>query len=247
MTRSAAAPARTVCLTVDAEPDCPPYLWTWRGMEYGMPLLMELLAEEGVPATFFTTGDAAQRFPDAIRRIAAEGHELGNHGWSHRAFPDLSRDEGEREIRETSVVLRTRAPVTAFRAPYLRMPNEYLALLEADEYQVDCSAGRYKPNAWGREPVTTLSRLSASITPSFLRLPAWMRDPVLRRLSSPIVLFVHPWEFVDLRRAPIPWDCRVGTGERALASLREVVRLFKADGARFLRVSDAARLGDVNA
>lgn len=235
---------RTVCLTVDAEPDCPPYLWTWRGIEEGMPRLMDLLASEGVPATVFATGETALHFPQTVRRIVDEAHELGNHGWSHRAFTELPHDDAEAEIRKTSALLRTFAPVTAFRAPYLDMPAHYLALLEADGYHVDCSAGRYKPNAWGPAPLTSLSRLSAAITPSWLRLPAWIRDPVLRRLPSPVVLFVHPWEFVDLRRASIPWDCRAGTGERALASLRQVIRLYKADGARFLRVREAVPARD---
>jgi len=46
---------------------------------------------------------------------------------------------------------------------------------------------------------------------------------------------------VDLRRAPIPWDCRAGTGPGALERFREVIRLFREDGVRFLRISEAAR------
>ena len=49
-----------VYLTVDVEPDCPPYLWTWRGIVEGMPALMEVLDREQVPVTFFTTGATAQ-------------------------------------------------------------------------------------------------------------------------------------------------------------------------------------------
>ena len=47
------------------------------------------------------------------------------------------------------------------------------------------------------------------------------------------MLFVHPWDLVDLRAAPIPWHCRLGTGARALDALREVIRLFRGRGARF--------------
>ncbi len=238
MNSSAAPSRRIVCLTIDAEPDCPPYLWSWLGMEAGMPAILALLADEGVPATFFTTGDAAHRYPELIARIVRSGHELANHGWSHRAFTDLSMVDADVEIRRTSALLRTFAPVSAFRAPYLSMPDDYVRLLEADSIVVDASIGRYKPNAWRRPQPSALYRLKASITPSWLRLPGWIRDPVLRRLASPTVLFVHPWEFVDLRRAPIPWDCRAGTGARALESLREVILLFKREGAVFVRVSD---------
>ncbi|NJD19594.1 MAG: polysaccharide deacetylase, partial [Gemmatimonadetes bacterium] len=144
--RIAAAPDRVVCLTVDAEPDCPPYLEGWRGMEEGAPLLLELLRQERVPATFFTTGEAARRHPGLVERLVAEGHELGSHGMTHRPFPTLTRSEAETEIRQASAILRTFAPVISFRAPNLRMPARFLRLLEEDGYRVDSSVGRYKPN-----------------------------------------------------------------------------------------------------
>jgi peptidoglycan/xylan/chitin deacetylase (PgdA/CDA1 family) len=44
-----------VAFTVDLEPDCPPFLQGYRGMEQGAPALLDLLDAECVPATFFTT------------------------------------------------------------------------------------------------------------------------------------------------------------------------------------------------
>jgi len=241
VTRSAPRPpARVVCLTVDAEPDCPPYLWGWRGMEEGAPMLLDLFREEGVPVTFFTTGDAARHHPGFVQRLVAEGHELGSHGMSHRPFPTLSPEEAETEIRDTSALLRTHAPVVSFRAPNLRMPTRYLRILEADGYRVDSSVGRYKADHCRAAPATSLHRIPASVTSSWLRVPAWLRDPLLRRLASPVVLFVHPWEMVDLRDTGIRWDCRAGTGAHALDSVRQVIRLFRDEGACFLRIADAA-------
>lgn len=240
MSAAPGAGARIVCITVDAEPDCPPYLSGWRGMEEGAPLLLELLREEGVPATFFTTGQTAARHPAFVQRAVADGHELGSHGMTHRPFPTLTHDEARSEIRDTSALLRTHAPVVSFRAPNLRMPARFLLLLEEDGYRVDSSVGRYKPDHWRPTPATSLLRLPASVTSSWLRLPPPLRDPVLRRLASPAVLFVHPWEMVDLSATGIRWDCRAGTGPHALESLRQVIRLFKAEGARFLRAAEAA-------
>ncbi len=231
---------RIVCLTVDAEPDCPPYLQGWRGIEEGAPALLDLLREGRTPATFFTTGDTARRYPEFVARVVADGHELASHGMTHRPFPTLSAAEAEAEIRGTSALLREHAPVTAFRAPNLRMPDRYLPLLEADGYRVDSSRGKYKPAHWRPSAPTSLTRIPASVTSSWLRLPPWIRDPLLRSLASPVVLFVHPWELVDLRGAPIPWDCRAGTGARALTCLRQVIQLFGALGAHFLRISEAA-------
>jgi len=58
-----ATPLR-VALTVDFEPDCPPYLSsTFRGIEQGAPRLLELFAATGVRATYFTTSEVAERYP----------------------------------------------------------------------------------------------------------------------------------------------------------------------------------------
>ena len=74
-------PAPTVCFTVDYEPDCPPYLaGTYRGVEEATLPLLGLLEEFDVPATWFSTGEVAERYPDAVRAIVAAGHELGCHG-----------------------------------------------------------------------------------------------------------------------------------------------------------------------
>jgi peptidoglycan/xylan/chitin deacetylase (PgdA/CDA1 family) len=53
------------------------------------PLLLDVLADLHVPATFFLIGDDAQKFPELARRIAAAGDEIANHTQSHPARFDL--------------------------------------------------------------------------------------------------------------------------------------------------------------
>ena len=48
--------------------------------------MLDRLAASGVRATFFLVGERAERAPDVVRRMAAEGHEVGNHSWSHRSL-----------------------------------------------------------------------------------------------------------------------------------------------------------------
>ncbi len=74
-------PARSgaVCLTFDDGPH--PEL---------TPKLLDLLARLGVPATFFVIGREAERHPDVVRRMAAEGHAVGNHSYSHPPRATLS-------------------------------------------------------------------------------------------------------------------------------------------------------------
>jgi hypothetical protein len=52
-------------------------------------------------------------------------------------------------------------------------------------------------------------------------------------LDEPLVLFVHPWEFVDLRKEKIRWDCRFRTGDTALACVADVLAGMKNRGAQF--------------
>src|SRR3954469_21967278 len=232
------APLR-VALTVDFEPDCPPYLSsTFRGIERGAPRLLELFAETGVRATYFTTGEVAERYPDAVRALVAAGHELGCHGVTHTAFDTLDEATARWEIVESARRLRDVARVTSFRAPYLRFPERYVRLLEEAEFQLDSSLAKYKRSYHAPRAATTLTRIPASMTSSVLRLPAVVRNPWLLALSDPVVLFVHPWEFVDLTHERFRYDCRFRTGDVALRCLREVIELFQRHDAQFVTMRE---------
>lgn len=227
-----------VAFTVDVEPDCPPYLSGFRGIEHGMPRLLDLLAEERVPATFFTTGEVATRFPEVVDRIVRDGHELASHGMTHRAFTTLEPGEARREIEESASILRRTATVTSFRAPYLRFPATYLPLLENAGFTLDSSQAKYKAAYYRDRATTSLVRVPASVTSSVLRLPRVVRAAYLAAVSDPVVLFVHPWEFVDLRKEQLRIDCRFRTGDTALECVRTVLRGYKTKGARFTRMAE---------
>jgi peptidoglycan-N-acetylglucosamine deacetylase len=57
--------------------------WGQYGTRVGVPRILALLAKEQVPATFFVPAVAAKLYPDEQRRVIAEGHEIGLHGWIH--------------------------------------------------------------------------------------------------------------------------------------------------------------------
>jgi peptidoglycan/xylan/chitin deacetylase (PgdA/CDA1 family) len=205
-----------------------------------MPALLALLREEGVSATFFTTGDVARRFPTTIRRILDDGHELGCHGDTHRRFGELDPESARREIVDASAVLRQFGPVTSFRAPNLDFPASYVPFLRDAGYTLDSSEGRHKPGSFLKGPSVQdgVRRVPASTAPSLIRLPRFIREAALGRMRDPVVLFFHPWEFTDVTREPIPLDCRFGTGKRAVETLRETIRYFRARDARFVRMRD---------
>jgi peptidoglycan/xylan/chitin deacetylase (PgdA/CDA1 family) len=229
-----------VSLGIDVEPDCPPYLATqYRGVIEGLPRILDMLDDARVTATCFCTGAVADMFGERIADVLSRGHELGCHGHTHRPFDSLNELEARDEITRSAAALRSFGePVTSFRAPNLRFPDRYLPLLEEQHFTVDSSQAKYKPAYYTSRAPTTLTRVPASVTSSVLRLPSLIRDAWLRSLSSPVVLFVHPWEFVDLTRERLRLDCRFRTGEPALRAIAEVIALFRGHGGTFVRMRE---------
>ena len=227
-----------VAFTVDLEPDCPPFLKGFRGVEHGLPALLDTLAQLGVPATFFTTGEVARRYPESVQRVVAAGHELACHGMTHTAFTALGREAARAEIVESAAILRRFANVTSFRAPYLQFPDSYVDILEENGFALDSSHAKYKLAYYRSRIRSTLRRVPASVTSSVLRIARPIRRAYLAALSDPIVLFVHPWEFVDLRREKLRLDCRFKTGDIALACVRDVLESYAAHDARFVRMRE---------
>lgn len=231
-----------VCITIDVEHDCPPFLTTYRGIEHGMPRLLSLFEQEAIPATFFTTGDVARRYPATMQAVVDGGHELGCHGDTHKRFSQMDRAEAQKELAASARTLRQHAEVVSFRAPNLDFPDEYLPLLRAEGFLVDSSKGRHKRGSYFVQPavVDGVRRVPASISPSPLRTPAPVRNLICALLASPAVPFFHPWEFVDMTREPLRFDNRLRTGEPAVQCLRETIRFFKRRGARFRRIREIA-------
>ncbi|MCZ8313849.1 polysaccharide deacetylase family protein [Phreatobacter sp.] len=235
---AAATPPLRVALTVDMEPDCPPFLWTWRGVTEGAPRLIDLFRDEQVPVTWFTTGETARLHPGSVTAIVDAGHELACHGVTHQRFDWMSKDSARWEIQDSTQRLRDFGEITSFRAPYLRFPGHYLDLLADEGFHLDSSQARYKKDVPGEENAPGLVRIPASITSSALRIPKLLREYFLGRLPDPVVLFVHPWEFVDFRQSNLRYDCRFRTGQPALDALGSVIRYFKGRGATFTTMRD---------
>ena len=81
--------------------------------------LLELLARHKTRGTFFVLGWVARKLPDLVRRIAAEGHEVGSHTWSHRKVSRLTPAQFREELRSSKAILEdvSGTPVQGFRAP----------------------------------------------------------------------------------------------------------------------------------
>lgn len=82
--------------------------------------ILDILARRGVKATFFVVGHNVRRSPDLARRMASEGHQIGNHTDMHRRLPTLDDACVEAEIASCQEAVAALVGVrpTVFRPPY---------------------------------------------------------------------------------------------------------------------------------
>jgi peptidoglycan/xylan/chitin deacetylase (PgdA/CDA1 family) len=96
------------------------------------PLVLKALADQCVKATFFPIGKHATYHPDVLKQVAAAGHTIGSHTWSHANLEKKTLDEAKEEIeRGISAAHWAVGGPTApfFRFPALRHPPEVMAYL----------------------------------------------------------------------------------------------------------------------
>ena len=166
MTRPGQPPGQLCALTVDVED------WYQSCFDLDAPISDRVVANvhrtltvldvAGVKATFFVQGRVAEAHPSLIEAIAAEGHEIQSHGYSHRSLLAMERAELRAELRaaKESVENACGAEVTAFRAPDFSILASNLWALEVLAemgFQVDSSifprrARRYGIAGWDPGP-----------------------------------------------------------------------------------------------
>src|SRR5205814_6077565 len=84
------------------------------------PKLLDILATHQIKATFFVIGENVAEHPEIVTRAAREGHEIGNHSWSHPNFGKMSDDGVRSQVQRTDAAIKsaTGARPTLLRPPY---------------------------------------------------------------------------------------------------------------------------------
>jgi peptidoglycan/xylan/chitin deacetylase (PgdA/CDA1 family) len=101
---------KTVALTIDDGPDPQ---WT--------PKVLDILREHKITATFFMVGTCVTANPDLVRQVAAAGHTVATHTWSHQDLRKLPAPDVRAEIGRCLDAVAAASPdrrPTLFRAPY---------------------------------------------------------------------------------------------------------------------------------
>lgn len=81
--------------------------------------LLEQLAQQDVPATFFILGEIAVKYPKLVRSIHEAGHEVASHGWDHRRIGVMTRETFRRDVQQSQDALEQAcgAAIAGYRAP----------------------------------------------------------------------------------------------------------------------------------
>ena len=194
---------RVVALTFDDGPS-PPYT----------DQLLEVLAKHNVKATFFMIGNRIEKCPETVRSVMAEGHQIGNHSYSHPLLGFLPPNSVRREIERTDKLLR-QVGVTGeivFRAPVLTrfLPVAWV-LAKGDRAHISCNIWSWDWTTQNPDRITeTVLKKTLSST----------------RAGSIIVLHDGKAENKDADRS--------GTVE----ATDRIITALKRDGYRFVRLSD---------
>lgn len=194
-----------------------------RRVEKGFYPVFDSLQKHKVKGTFFTLGWVAKEYPKLIKELAAAGHELGSHGYSHEKVYNLTHQQFRKEIKETKSILEdiSGQEVTTFRAPFFSITNKSLWALEilAEEgYKIDCSISPIKTWRYGiascpdeifrvkeaniiEFPVSTFSYLRKrwAIGGAYFRLfpYSFTRNGMKKRVAQGLhtMFYIHPWEY----------------------------------------------------
>ncbi|MFI2610502.1 polysaccharide deacetylase family protein [Kitasatospora sp. NPDC018619] len=139
--------------------------------ETGLDAVLAVLRDRRAPATFFPTGDFADRHPRAVHAIAAAGHGLGNHSYSHPDFSDLTADRVRAEVRRADTAIRRASgaePLPFFRFPYSATTPQGIATVNRLGYadlEFTADTNGYLGPGHGMTADRAVERALAALTP----------------------------------------------------------------------------------
>ncbi len=193
-------------------------------VEFSTGRVLDLFAARGARATFFVLGWIAERHPQLVRRIVAEGHELASHGYDHVRLHNFDRSQLREDVIRTKGILEDigGVPVRGYRAPSYSINARNLWALDVlaeaghaysssiypirhDLYGMPDAPRfpfRVRPDAILEIPVTTVQIAGRNLPCGgggyFRLLPygvfQWMLERVNAVDGQPGLFYFHPWE-----------------------------------------------------
>jgi cellulose synthase/poly-beta-1,6-N-acetylglucosamine synthase-like glycosyltransferase/peptidoglycan/xylan/chitin deacetylase (PgdA/CDA1 family)/spore germination protein YaaH len=168
---------KQVALSFDDGPDPE---WT--------PKILDILKQYGVRGTFFMIGEQAQANVSVMRRVYAEGHEIGNHTFTHPDISEISTKKVDLELNLTERLFAAKLGVQPlfFRPPYSidQEPDTNDQAAPVDRIQglgYIIIGDKIDTNDWDEHPVKTPAEITASVFEQIASMEThpWMRGSVI--------------------------------------------------------------------
>jgi peptidoglycan/xylan/chitin deacetylase (PgdA/CDA1 family) len=180
------------------------------------PRVLEILERYQARATFFMLGDAAQKHPEIVRRVAQAGHSIGSHSWDHPSFPLISGRERRVQMRAWEQAVGPYAS-RIFRPPY----GEQSLSSRLDAFWLGYKVIAWNVDAgdwWDRDAQRMAERLTSRVQPGCVIVmhdclrpqpnadrrpkttqePCADREPMLKAISLFLDQVNKKWRFVTI-------------------------------------------------
>lgn len=176
------------------------------------PQILDILKKYKIKAAFFIVGENGEANPDIIERIYREGHELGNHTFTHPNVADVSAARTKMELNTTQRLVQelTGHSMLMFRPPYVAdaepsTPNELLPILRAQQEGYTMIGELIDPSDWEEPGVKTII------------------NRVLQELPSGNVILLHD---------------AGGNREQTVKALPTIIETLEKKGYKFVAIHD---------
>ncbi len=153
--------------------------------DFGIPAterILKLLAAEHIPTTWFIPGHTIESYPSCVKRVFDGGHEIGNHGWTHRIPATLGRDGEEEELVRGNQAIQslTGKKPRGYRSPSWDLSPHSVDLLLKHGFEYDSSmmGHDYFPyQARNGDQVPLLEKMTFGADTALVEMPiSWSLD-----------------------------------------------------------------------
>ena len=177
------------------------------------PKLLDLLKERNIKCTFFLIGNLVKTYPDIVRRIIAEGHEIGNHTWTHCSLTSRSDEQIRKELQQSADAVKEVAGVSPqlIRPPYGAI-NQRIKDMMFSDFGYSTIMWSVDPQDWRRPGVAAVtSRLVNGAKPGAIMLAHDIHPPTLTAMPAMFdqliakgYQFVTVSQLLNLEKASMP-------------------------------------------
>jgi peptidoglycan/xylan/chitin deacetylase (PgdA/CDA1 family) len=189
------------------------------------PKLLDLLAARHIKATFFVIGENVAEHPEIVARAAREGHQIGNHSWSHPNFAKMSEEHVRQQLWQTDTAIKN---ATGTRPTLTRPPYGSITAREKrwinNELGYDIILWDVDPYDWKRPgPAVVRNRILKETHPGSIVLSHDIHPGTIEAMPSTLdALAAKGFKFVtvsELIRMAVPQRAQASPQPEATARL----------------------------